>query len=255
MEAVSSPARSRRRAALLVVLLTLAAVVSVGCAALGVWQLQRLSWKTALIERIERNLAAPPSPTPGPAQWSGLTRDGDEYRRLRLSGRFHHDRRALVRASTELGSGYWVLTPLQTEAGFWVIVNRGFVPPEQRAALPQGESDASLTGLLRVSEPGGSLLQSNDPAQGRWYSRDVAAIAAAGGLHGAVAPYFVDVQALTPADAQAWPRPGLTILRFTNNHLSYALTWFTLAAIMPGTLGFLALQARRRRRNRPAGSA
>lgn len=246
MEPVSPPARGRRSATLLWALLALAAAVSVACAALGVWQLQRLAWKTALIERVERNVTAAPSPAPGPGQWPGLQRESDEYRRVQLSGRYHFDLQALVRASTELGMGYWVLTPMRTDAGYWVIVNRGFVTPGQRPRLAGGQAADTVTGLLRLSEPGGSLLQSNDPAQGRWYSRDVAAIGAAAGLAGALAPYFVDVQALSPADAQAWPRPGLTQLRFTNNHLVYALTWFALAAIMPVALGYLAWQRRRR---------
>ena len=44
-----------------------------------------------------------------------------------------------TRATTALGAGYWVLTPLQMADGVQVLVNRGFVPQDQRAqwqALP-----------------------------------------------------------------------------------------------------------------------
>jgi surfeit locus 1 family protein len=102
-------------------------------------------------------------------------------------------------------------------------------------------------GLLRFSEPGGRLLQANDPAAGRWYSRDVAALAAQQGLTGPVAPYFIDLVA-TPGAAPIWPRPGLTVLQFRNDHLVYALTWFALAAIMAAAIGYVVLDARRGRR-------
>ncbi|MCA3579738.1 MAG: SURF1 family protein, partial [Bradyrhizobium sp.] len=91
----------------------------------------------------------------------------------------------------------------------------------------------SVTGLLRMSEPKGGFLRSNDPAAGRWYSRDVAAIAATRGLS-QVAPYFIDADA-TP-NPGGTPLGGLTIVRFPNNHLIYALTWFALAFMLAGTL-------------------
>jgi len=104
------------------------------------------------------------------------------------------------------------------------------VPPDRAdplsrpAGLPSGE--VTVTGLLRISEPHGGFMRANQPALGRWYSRDVAAIARARGLP-SVAPYFIDADA--HPNAGGWPRGGLTVVRFTNSHLAYALTWFVLA--------------------------
>ena len=77
-----------------------------------------------------------------------------------------------------------------------------------------------------MSEPGGGFLRANDPATGRWFSRDVAAIAASLGLD-KVAPYFIDSER-NPGDTGP-PVGGLTVVDFPNNHLVYALTWGTLA--------------------------
>jgi surfeit locus 1 family protein len=234
---------SPRSRAALVAMLTACALACAGFVALGAWQLQRLGWKEALIARVERNLQAAPLAAPGASQWPALTRE-DEYRRVRVQGRFDHAREVLVAATTELGAGYWVLTPLRTEAGHWLLVNRGFVPPELRGRVPPTDPAQPVSALLRFSEPGGRLLQKNDPAAGRWYSRDVAAIAAAQGLQGPVAPYFVDAQGA----ASGWPRAGLTVVRFRNDHLVYALTWFALAAMMAAAIVYLVLDARRGRR-------
>lgn len=226
-------------------------LVLAGCVALGVWQMQRLAWKEALIERVEQHRHARPLPAPGPAGWAGVNRDADEYRRVTVQGRFDPARNTLVAATTALGAGYWLLTPLQREDGSWLLVNRGFVPGDRRqqvlaeAAAPAG--DQAVTGLLRLSEPGGGFLRDNDAATGRWYSRDVAAIAAAQQLGPLVAPYFVD-QAAPHPPVQGWPRAGLTVVHFSNNHRVYAATWFALAAMAACALGYLVLDERRLRR-------
>lgn len=200
---------------------------------LGSWQVQRRTWKLALIERVEERVHAPAAPAPGPDSWSSVNAAADEYRHVSLAGEYQHDKETLVQAVTEKGSGFWVMTPLRLADGNSVLVNRGFVPTENRTltahggAAPQGL--VSVTGLLRLSEPGGGFLRSNDAADDRWFSRDVAAIAAARG-ESRVAPYFVD------ADAGAWAAPtapvgGLTVVSFHNSHLVYALTWFGMAAL------------------------
>ena len=204
-----------KRAGFVALCLALAAAF----AALGIWQVERRAWKLDLIARVEARLEAAPA-TP-PATWT----DDLAYTRVRAHGTFLQDRETLVQALTERGAGWWVLTPLRTPHGV-ILVNRGFVPPERRAAPPTGR--VTVTGLLRASEPGGGFLRSNDPAAGRWYSRDVAAIAAARGL-GEAAPFFLDADA-TP-NPGGYPIGGLTVVAFRNNHLAYALTWFGLAAL------------------------
>ena len=120
-----------------------------------------------------------------------------------------------------------------------MLVNRGFVPEDRRNASERraaGTGDMRVVGLLRLSEPGGGFLRSNDPAAGRWYSRDVAAIAAVRGL-GEVAPYFVDADAAT--EPGPLPQGGMTQVSFRNTHLIYALTWFCLALMSAGAAIFL----------------
>ncbi|WP_029003096.1 SURF1 family protein [Azorhizobium doebereinerae] len=203
--------------------------------ALGVWQIQRRAWKLDLIARVDQRVHAAPVSPPGPADWPVITAAKHEYLAVRATGRFLSDREVLVQAVTDLGGGYWVLAPFRTSDGFTVFVNRGFVPVDRRDPASrragQAEGEATITGLLRLSEPGGGFLRSNDPAGDRWYSRDVPAMAAARGL-GDVAPYFIDADA-TPVPG-GFPVGGLTVVRFPNSHLVYALTWFSLCAMALG---------------------
>ncbi|WP_322965576.1 SURF1 family protein [Sphingomonas fuzhouensis] len=207
--------------------LTLAILTAIGVTlvavflSLGVWQLQRRVWKLNLIATVDARLHAPPVAAPPTADTF------DVYRRVTVEGRFRNDRETFVQAVTERGPGFWVLTPL-VGPRFTILVNRGFVPSEKRADHSRPDGPVRITGLVRVTEPGGAFLRSNDPAADRWYSRDVAAIAKAKRL-GAVAPYFIDADA-TP-NPGGYPVGGLTVVAFRNSHLSYALTWFALAVL------------------------
>ena len=194
---------------------------------LGIWQVERRAWKLDLIRKVETRVHAAPAPLPPRSAWGGDL----AYRRVRVTGTFHHDRETLVQALTERGGGWWVMTPLRTSAGT-ILINRGYVPDDRRdsatrrAALPAGT--VTVPGLIRTTGPGGGFLRSNDPDGDRWFSRDVAAIAAAKQL-GPVLPFFIDADA-TP-NPGGYPVGGLTVIAFRNNHAGYALTWFSLAIL------------------------
>lgn len=222
--------------------------------ALGTWQVVRLQWKLDLIDRVETRVHAPPVAPPPPARWAQVDKESDEYRRVRLAGHYLYEFTTPVQAVSELGAGFWLLTPLCTADGHIVFVNRGFIPatenrPGTYAARRAGADPCAqpgerveLTGLLRISEPGGGFLRDNDPAGNRWFSRDVRALAAARGLdrvapNGApvVAPFFVDAgKGQDPAGAPERAVGGLTVVSFVNNHLVYALTWYALALMVLG---------------------
>jgi surfeit locus 1 family protein len=215
-------------------LAALALLGAAGFLALGIWQLERRVWKLDLVARVEARIHAAPSALPSVSP--GTTPAAYEYQRVRVTGTYRCDAETLTRAVTQRGAGYWVMTPLETARGT-VLVNRGFLPGDLRgngkARAPEGQ--VTVIGLLRAPESGGGFLRTNDPASDQWYSRDVAAIARARGL-GPVAPFFIDAEA--SPDPHAYPVGGLTVVRFSNNHLVYALTWFALA----GLCGFAVLR-------------
>ncbi|SFN85130.1 surfeit locus 1 family protein [Mesorhizobium sp. NFR06] len=239
-----APSKGSASRLFLVLLALLGVLVFLG---LGIWQLERRVWKLDLIARVDQRIHAPVVDAPGPETWSGINAASFEYRHVKLGGQFQSGANTLVQAVTELGGGYWVLTPMRSDRGFMVLVNRGFIPRERKAEFERESggftSPAVVEGLLRISEPGGGFLRSNDPAANRWYSRDVDAIAKARGLTD-VAPYFVDSEA---SSAAGWPRGGLTVVTFRNSHLVYALTWFALAAMLAIALARPIFAGRRRR--------
>lgn len=250
MTSPSDRERGPRSTRTLLVVAVLALVGIAGLIALGAWQLERRDWKLHLIAQVEQRVDAAAIAAPGQAGWSTISADNDEYRHVKATGHFLNDRETLVEAVTERGSGFWVVTPLVTDQGFTVLINRGFVPSERRDVATriagQIDSETSVTGLLRISEPGGGFLRGNDPKGNRWYSRDVGAIAAERQLT-ETAPYFIDADA--KPNAGGLPVGGLTVVAFPNNHLIYALTWFALALMLTGAVVFVAIDEWRLRTN------
>ena len=240
-------------------------VATVVCSALlvslGVWQLHRLAWKEALIAAAESRAHAAPVDAPPESEWSSLDPADYEYKRVRLSGVFDESRQvAVFRALSEPrgrygGPGYLVMTPLELADGATVLVNRGFVPETQEAAAGDGVGggETTVVGLMRASETRNWFTPSDDPASGRWFTRDVGGIARAEGLT-RTAPFFIDADA--GADPAALPEGGETIVAFPNNHLSYALTWFGMAAALIGVfVAFAASRLREQGRGKEVRSA
>ena len=202
---------------------------------LGVWQIHRLAWKEALIAAVNERVGAPPVPLPPETDWPALKPSDYEYRHVRAHGVYDVTRQALVfRALASSrgrygGQGYLVMTPLRLADGAEVLVNRGFVPDTAKAAAATGGGEADVVGLMRSSEERTWFTPPDDPAREQWFTRDIAEIASA--LHIAkAAPFSIDADA--SADPAILPEGGETILEFPNNHLSYALTWFGLAAAL-----------------------
>lgn len=211
-------------------LMTLAALpVLIG---LGLWQVERLQWKEALLQRIDTRLHAEAAPLPAPATWDGFDAEAEEYRRVTLSGRFlprefHHFTQG------EGGRpGYGVVSPLERADGTVVMVDRGFVPIEMKdthGAMPEGE--VSFTGVLRAPQRRGAFDGPDDTVKNVWMVRDPAVMGSA--LEGVkVAPFIVEAEA--GSFPGKWPKPKGTRIDIPNNHLDYALTWFGLAVVLIG---------------------
>ena len=204
-----------------VTILLIAGAMFFSMIALGNWQMDRRAWKLDLIESVEDRAFANPVPAP--------FGDALEYLRVFASGSFAHDQSLRIKAVTELGPGFWIMTPLITpDKAIWI--NRGFVP---NGVEPGGwdtpAGPVNVTGLVRLDQPGGTLLESNQPETGRWVSADLIKMTRTVGLGEAQTSYFVDAEAVVTVTS--WPRGGMTRLSFRNTHLIYALTWYAMAAL------------------------
>lgn len=218
--------------------------VVVVCASLGFWQLRRLEERRALNSRIEARGSLPAEPIPRP----DATRPGELlYRPVEVRGVYDTDREVLV-AGRSLGGrpGHHVLTPLVTEEGWGVVVERGWVPfeldrpPVAGAAPPDGV--VRVVGVVLRSEDAGT----DGPAGGVLRRPDVAAIA--GGLDYPVHPDYVRLQHQDPPQEGGFPVAVGPPETTEGPHLGYAVQWFLFGGTAIGV--YLALAWREARRGR-----
>jgi len=222
-----------------VVVMVLLAAFLVG---LGVWQLERLGQKEALITAVDDRLTLSPTPLPPVGEWDSFDAEVFNFRPVSLTGSFVPANSVLVFTSMAdtrgpyEGPGFWVVTPFALETGGTVLVNRGFVPqgagpqflgPEGDASLPQGT--VTLTGLARITEATNTFTPGPDLAKRVEYVRNIDRLAVMmdKGL-APFAPVYVDQDAGVAGDL---PQGGETVISFPNSHFQYAMTWFLLAAI------------------------
>jgi surfeit locus 1 family protein len=194
---------------------------------LGVWQLQRLGEKEALIASVEAGMKASPAPLAdalrsGPAE--------SEYHHVQLRGRFLHDKEAYVFSRGAMGAvGMDIVTPLVQDNGETVLVDRGFVPEalhDPKTREPgQVKGEVSVTGVLRLPQRPGLFTPAPNIAARLWFVKDVPDMAKILGVE--VPPVLIEADA-TP-NPGGWPLGGQTRVEFPNDHLQYAITWFGLA--------------------------
>ena len=207
---------------------------------LGVWQLQRRVEKHALIAALDQRLAAVPTALPPPAQWSALSPATDEFRRVSFTATYESDLDAMVYTSGSAvrgdvsGPGTWAFIPARLSSGETIAVNAGFVPNTMQSRGMEDRAVAALitgkplmmTGYVRFPEAAGMLTPAAEHDKRLWFARDHLAMAQALGWN-KVAPFYVDLE--TPVPPSGIPKPGPLEVHLKDDHLQYAITWFTLA--------------------------
>lgn len=211
---------------------------------LGVWQVQRLQWKEALLAQLAANAAAPPVSLAEAAQ-----RPDPEFVRVSLTGRYDHGAAKKMIATYDGGQGWTIITPAVTADGWAVMVDRGRIPGQLGEAFAKPDGEVDIEGVIRTYPRGQGLFDpENDAKANLWYWWDVPAMLAASDLPPGVKPFPYVVQ-LSPAAGQAgFPRPEEPKANLANNHLGYALTWFGLAATLIAVAAFYVFETRTRRR-------
>ncbi len=210
---------------------------------LGIWQVQRLQWKEAMIERVEKGTSS--APVPLSEIETVLQADRDiEYRPTFAEGTFDHNGEQHFFAVHKGKPGYFVYTPMRLDDGRILFVNRGYVPIENKDSTTrkQGQTKGRVRveGLAR-SAPGekpNSFVPDNDLAKNVYYWKSLSQMAgnAYDKMEYRTVNFFLDANA-APVPG-GLPVGGVTRISFPNNHLGYAITWFGLALALLGVGAF-----------------
>ena len=185
----------------------------------GVWQLQRLGWKEGLIAQLEERLAADPVALP-----TVPDPERDEFLRVRVTGRVGVPMLHLLTSLKPWGPGYRVIAPFATSEGRRILVDLGYIRDERkdRGDMPAGE--VTVVGALYWPDETDGFTPEPDRAANIWFARDLSAMAAALEAE----PVMVIAESHGGGD---WPKPQRLGVNLPNDHLQYAITWFSLALI------------------------
>ena len=187
---------------------------------LGMWQLQRLAWKNAEIQKIQVAQAMSVLGTL-PQELDGL-----DYRRVILTGTFIHDKTMhMVGHPQGAGDGFYIVTPFKLEDdGRIIIINRGFSPKDMESK-PEGLQ--TVAGIIRPARMKRYFSPENQPEKNVWFYEDISAMSKTTSLE--LTPLIVEAVGEAQKDVYPMPHDGKISLR--NDHFNYAITWFGLAII------------------------
>lgn len=186
---------------------------------LGVWQVERLSWKAAILARIDASLLAPAVAIP-----ADPTEDPDEYLSVTATGDLPGQEIHVLTTVDDLGAGYRNIAVFDTD-GRRILADLGFVGLDTKDAT-RAASGVTLTGNLLWPNEVDSWTPTPDLPKNIWFARDLPAMAAALNAE----PVLLVVRTATPPDPDRIPLP-LDTAAIPNDHLNYAITWFSLALV------------------------
>lgn len=199
---------------------------------LGTWQVQRLAWKQGVLANIEARISDAPvavPETPDPER--------DLFLPVQVSGTLTGEQLRVLVSQKLVGPGHRIIAVLQTADVRRLLVDLGFVALDD--ARPAVSGPAQVIGNLHWPVETDSFTPAPDMAAGLWFARDVPAMAKALNTEAvflvARAPVVAGVEPL-PVDTSSIP----------NDHLGYAITWFSLAVVWLGMTLLLLWRIKRR---------
>ncbi|MDO5529873.1 MAG: SURF1 family protein [Paracoccus sp. (in: a-proteobacteria)] len=209
----------------------------IGCAVLvrlGLWQLDRAGEKAAYIAEVEAAITAPADYLPASVDPSM------KYRPVWTEGRTTGEEIDVVSSMKGAGAGYQIIAAFETEDGRRIMIDRGFVPQQQRRA-PRPPAPLMVVGNLHWPDETGDSVPAPNLAENIWFARDVPAMAAALDTE----PVLI-VARYVEGDAQGITPIPLGTEGIPNNHISYAVQWFLFAITLALMTAWLIWRIRRR---------
>jgi surfeit locus 1 family protein len=230
----------------------LVAILVAAFISLGFWQLERLDERrlnNAVLEaRIER-----PAVTLREVVASGLDARELEYTRISLVGTPDPDVSVFVRSQTDRSgeAGSHHVFPVELADGGHILVNAGWVPlGEYPADVPGLDGEQEFIGFVRATQERQTLGQ-EEPEGVLVEIRRIDVERLRAQMPAPLLDFWVQLE--SPDDPSRPPEPAPLPVLDEGTHLSYAIEWFSFAAI--SVVGYFFLVRREVRRGAPARGA
>ena len=186
---------------------------------LGKWQIDRLYWKLDVLKKIDQKIAAAPVPLPAEPSESV-----HKYLSVEISGQFLQESIRVLASKKRYGAGYRIIHVFRAN-GRRLLVDLGFVGLETDYDVDL-INDISLVGNLHWPDEVDNFTPEPDLENNIWFARDVERVASALKTE----PILLILKDSTLKDQNIKPMP-IDTTHIPNDHLQYAITWFSLAII------------------------
>ena len=200
---------------------------------LGTWQVQRLGWKSDLISEYNNNFEKQP------VTIDEVLKDSLNYkfRKVLVKGEFDNDKEIqLIGKTYEGNAGYHIITPFFLENNKIIYINRGWVPKKYIKKESRGFSlisgETEIIGLIRMPQKKGYFVPENEPDNGFWFTIKPTEIKKHLKIDKEtfIIKFYVD--ALRQEKKINLPIGIKEKINIRNQHLSYAITWYSLAIVL-----------------------
>ncbi|MGH1331474.1 MAG: SURF1 family protein [Paracoccaceae bacterium] len=186
---------------------------------LGIWQVQRLAWKQAVLADIEARISAPAVPLADLAT-------PEKYAPVSLTGKTFGPEIHVLVSRKQIGAGYRIITGFETDQGRKILLDRGFVKIAA-ADVPRPPASLTITGNIHTPDDRSASTPPNDAAKNIWFARDIPDMAVALQTE----PLLIIAHSDTGQGVEPMP---VGLEGIPNDHLQYAITWFSLALVWLG---------------------
>ncbi|MEL7093473.1 MAG: SURF1 family protein [Pseudomonadota bacterium] len=201
---------------------------------LGTWQVQRLAWKQDLLASIDAQIGADPQPLA-----AALEPAFQRYAPVTVTGSFADAHIRMLASRKSIGPVYRIIRPFDVDGAKPILIDTGWLPDGAPVPdAPQGQ--LTLSGNLDAPIEADSFTPAPDHDKNLWFARDVPAMADALGTR----PILVVLREMPETDLGVTPWPVDTA-GIPNDHLQYAVTWFSLALIWGAMTAYFLLRTRR----------
>lgn len=220
---------------------------------LAPWQLGKNTRTSRENNQIAQSLTTAPVPLKTVLPQQDSSAPDAQWRRVTATGHYLPDKQLLVRLRVADGDpALEVLLPFVVDGGPTVLVDRGYVRPEQGSRVPSippaPRQTVTITARLRDSEPPVPDKESFTSGGVRQvYSIDIRQIAALTGTP--LAGSYLQLVDNQPGGLGVIGVPHLDAGPF----LSYGIQWITFGVVAPILLGYFVYAEVRARRAEKAG--
>lgn len=190
---------------------------------LGTWQLERLRWKSHIISNINKQISLSPREIN-----ASVINDikNYNYRRIKLEGTYIYNKNITIYSKVLNGKvGRHLIIPFKTKFGY-ILINKGFIPKDYNidVAFAENAKNISINGIVKFQQKINYFTPKNNLITNEWYYINLDEISKF--LNIPLLGFYL-IEEDNPKER--YPVGSQYNLKVPNDHLQYAITWFSLA--------------------------